>query len=199
MRRTDPVKHEEKRRAILEAAKVCFLRDGFRGATISEICAEAGISPGHLYHYFASKEAIIGGLTELGLDMAVSSLGQMMESDDAVQALIQTLVSRKMEQSGNGRSLMLEIMSEAGRNPEIAKITEEHVRLLRGLMAGCLRKGQERGQIDPGLDPDVSAAVVLSVINGGTAFLGLDPTLDPVLAKALVGNLISRFLRPQRA
>ncbi len=55
MRKLDPVKHEEKRREILAAAGRCFARDGFRGASISQICAEAGISSGHLYHYFASK------------------------------------------------------------------------------------------------------------------------------------------------
>jgi TetR/AcrR family transcriptional repressor of uid operon len=41
MRKIDPVKHEEKRQEILEAAGRCFARKGFQGATISDICAEA--------------------------------------------------------------------------------------------------------------------------------------------------------------
>src|SRR5215467_9131451 len=59
MRRLDPVKHEEKRQEILAAAKACFARDGFLGISIADICQEAGISPGHLYHYFDSKDAIL--------------------------------------------------------------------------------------------------------------------------------------------
>ncbi len=67
MRKVDPVKYEEKRRDILQAAMQCFVRDGFRGASISDICAAAGISPGHLYHYFPGKEAIIGAMAETRL------------------------------------------------------------------------------------------------------------------------------------
>ena len=42
MRKLDPVRHEQRRREILAAAGRCFARDGFRGASISDICAEAG-------------------------------------------------------------------------------------------------------------------------------------------------------------
>jgi len=56
MRKVEEAKHDEKRRQILKAAKRCFIRHGFRGASISDICAEARISPGLLYHYFENKK-----------------------------------------------------------------------------------------------------------------------------------------------
>ncbi|AXW40894.1 hypothetical protein CJO89_22165 (plasmid) [Ralstonia solanacearum] len=46
MRTIDPVKHEKRRQEILAAADRCFRRDGFRGASISNICAEARMSSG---------------------------------------------------------------------------------------------------------------------------------------------------------
>ena len=49
---------------ILDAAKACFLRFGFQGASMNQICAEVGMSPGALYRYFPSKEAIIAGICE---------------------------------------------------------------------------------------------------------------------------------------
>ena len=49
---------------ILDAAKACFLRSGFQGASMQQICAEAGMSPGALYRYFPSKEAIIEAICE---------------------------------------------------------------------------------------------------------------------------------------
>ena len=49
----------ERLEAILEAALRCFRAEGFHGASISRICAETGISAGHLYHSFDSKEAIV--------------------------------------------------------------------------------------------------------------------------------------------
>jgi TetR/AcrR family transcriptional repressor of uid operon len=44
---------------ILEAATNCFVRAGFRGASMNDICSEAGMSPGALYRYFPSKESLI--------------------------------------------------------------------------------------------------------------------------------------------
>ena len=34
---------------IMEAAKSCFVRYGFQGASMQQICAEVGMSPGALY------------------------------------------------------------------------------------------------------------------------------------------------------
>ena len=67
MRTLNPVRHAEKRQEILDAAARCLARDGFQGASTAIICREAGISPGHLYHYFASKEEILTALTAAGL------------------------------------------------------------------------------------------------------------------------------------
>ena len=49
---------------ILEAAKSCFVRSGFQGASMQEICAECGMSPGALYRYFPSKESIVEAICE---------------------------------------------------------------------------------------------------------------------------------------
>jgi len=50
------VKTEEKRRAILEAAKSVFLERGYGAASMSEVAARVGGSKQTLYSYFASKE-----------------------------------------------------------------------------------------------------------------------------------------------
>lgn len=197
MRKTNPVKHQEKRLAILNAAKRCFIRDGFHRASISDICAEAKMSPGHLYHYFENKEAIVGGIAELGMDQSITSLVQIMDASDAAQSLVQAMLATREGNEATNRILMMEIMAETGRSPVIAKIVSEHIQRLRGLIADFLRRAQERGQIDSGLDPDLSALVLISATNGGKAFIGLDPSLDQALCKAQLGNMIEGFLKPK--
>jgi len=49
---------------ILDAAEQCFARAGFHRTTVHDICREAGVSPGALYVYFDSKEALIAGISE---------------------------------------------------------------------------------------------------------------------------------------
>jgi AcrR family transcriptional regulator len=53
------VKTEEKRRAILEAAKGVFLERGYVAASMSEVAARVGGSKQTLYSYFASKEDLL--------------------------------------------------------------------------------------------------------------------------------------------
>ncbi len=49
---------EERRHAIMEAAKGRFQRFGFSKTTMEEIAADAGISKGTIYLYFQNKEDI---------------------------------------------------------------------------------------------------------------------------------------------
>jgi TetR/AcrR family transcriptional regulator len=50
-----------RRQEILEAALIVFAREGFDGASIKRIAAEAGISsPALIYHYFPSKRVLFG-------------------------------------------------------------------------------------------------------------------------------------------
>src|ERR1700730_16492390 len=64
MRRANVQRQSDRRLEILDAAQRCFARAGFHGASMQEICAEAAMSPGNLYRYFPSKEALIAGIAE---------------------------------------------------------------------------------------------------------------------------------------
>ncbi len=64
MRRANAQLQSDRRAEILAAAHRCFVRSGFHGASMQDICAEAGMSAGNLYRYFPSKEALIAGIAE---------------------------------------------------------------------------------------------------------------------------------------
>src|ERR1700743_1104222 len=132
MRRVDPVRHEEKRQEILDAARRCFVRDGFRAASIADICAEAGISPGHLYHYFPSKEAIVGAMGQAALAEGAAQFGELMEGSHALAGLATVIAQAKQRNLRGDFVLILEILTEAGRNPKLAKILQAQSRTVRG-------------------------------------------------------------------
>lgn len=54
----------EHRRAILDAATGLFARNGYETTGMRELAAAVGISPPAIYHYFSSKEALMGALIE---------------------------------------------------------------------------------------------------------------------------------------
>jgi TetR/AcrR family transcriptional regulator, repressor for uid operon len=200
MRKVDRAKYDEKRQHILEAAEECFQRDGFRGASIGDICAAARMSPGHLYHYFDSKEAIIEAIFESRLEREAAIVGELTltPNADLITVLCGWLNRRVKDVRAHGTSLGLEIRAESARNPTIAKIASRADRGTRELLSRLIREGQERGQVDPGLDPDSIAAVVHSIIFGLNRLGAIrDPTFDMKAASAMLKLLIERFLRPQ--
>ena len=62
MPKLKPDTQRARREHILDAAEHCFARAGFHRTTMQDICKEAGVSPGALYVYFDSKEALIAGI-----------------------------------------------------------------------------------------------------------------------------------------
>lgn len=59
MARSRASDHDEKRDAILHRAAEVFARQGFDRASMAGLAAECGVSKALLYHYCASKEALL--------------------------------------------------------------------------------------------------------------------------------------------
>jgi AcrR family transcriptional regulator len=55
---------EERRLQIMNTALTVFASHGFKGTSIKDIAAAAGISQGLMYHYFASKEDLLEATVE---------------------------------------------------------------------------------------------------------------------------------------
>jgi TetR/AcrR family transcriptional regulator, repressor for uid operon len=200
MRTLDPIRHAEKRQEILDAAARCIARDGFQGASTADICREAGISPGHLYHYFASKEEILTALTAAGLEKFAARFAEMMQGDDAIGALIGEIGRHKSKkQDPQHRAInrmVLEMLVEAGRNAVIARIVRKNSAMLRALLVDFIESGQLRGQIDPGLDSKLAASMILSVVDGMRTLTIRDPDADIGGSLDMLQTLFARFLSP---
>lgn len=59
---------DTRRALVLDAARAVFEEHGLEGASMREIARRAGYTPGALYSYFDSKEAIYGALLGESLD-----------------------------------------------------------------------------------------------------------------------------------
>ncbi|MBI9090931.1 MAG: TetR/AcrR family transcriptional regulator [Desulfobacterium sp.] len=70
---------EQRRRQIMQAAKLVFSAKGFNRATMEEIAGEAELSPGTLYLYFKNKEELH---TSLSIDILKYLTSQIKEYVD---------------------------------------------------------------------------------------------------------------------
>lgn len=69
---------DEKRRAILAAARQVFLIAGFGGASMEAVAAAANVSKMTVYRHFRSKEELFAGLIE---DLCASMIGDSLALD----------------------------------------------------------------------------------------------------------------------
>ncbi|MPZ36964.1 MAG: TetR family transcriptional regulator [Rhizobiales bacterium] len=173
----------DRRSEILAAAQRCFVRSGFHGASMQDICNEAGMSPGNLYRYFPSKEALIAGIAERDRAEVAQEFASIDLSRGFFPVLEGLAYHHFSERSDEQVKLCTEVMSEARRHPEIARILASFDADVKKWLIDLMRAGAERGDIARDLDFDASATMLMVIADGVWWRRALEPGYD---AKALL-------------
>ena len=166
----------ERRERIVEAAERAFVRHGFHAATMQHVADEAGMSPGNLYRYFPSKEAIVEGLCEVDKMRRAGSFSAfadfMARNGDLAEAIRSGMREHVLSKPPEKARMIVEIWAEAGRNPRVAEITKT-------------------------LDADVLSGLE-RLIDVAKAAGAASPQLDPPLRRPLFRHLRGRSLQADR-
>lgn len=190
MRRANTQLKSDRRAEILDAAERCFVRSGFHQASMQEICAEAGMSPGNLYRYFPSKESIIAAIAERDRAQVAADFAAVDKASDFFSGFAalgrQYLVDRTDEEV----ALCLEIMAEARRNPDVRRIYQTIDADVRAGLVAILRRAVERGDLRRDLDLDKIVTVLLALGDGIETRRAIDPSFDPESVIEVVLDLV---------
>lgn len=117
-----PERNEQRRHQILAAAAECFQRRGFHSASMAEISKAAGMSVGHIYHYFENKEAIIRAMVEAKAQEVVDKMDELRRRPDVLAALVEKVDEGMAKQTERASAAMtIEVLAEAARSPGILK------------------------------------------------------------------------------
>src|SRR3954466_12826446 len=147
VRRANTQLKSDRRAEILAAAERCFVRSGFHGASMQDICAEAGMSPGNLYRYFPSKEALIAGIAERDRAEVAQEFASVDLSRGFFAVLERMAQHHSAEKPDEQVKLCTEISAEARRNPEIARILASVDADVKRWLIELLHAGAECGDI----------------------------------------------------
>ncbi len=178
MRRANAQHQSDRRQVILQAAERCFLRSGFHQTSMQEICAEAGMSPGNLYRYFPSKEAIIAGICERDRTEVAEDFASVSKAPDFFTAFTMLARYYLVERTAEEIGLCAEIMAESRRNPEIARIREGINGQIESGLVQILRDAAARGDIPETLDFERVVKVLLALGDGIEWHRAVDPHFD---------------------
>lgn len=97
MARSRASDYDDKRDAMLHRAAIVFSRDGYDRASMAGLAAECGVSKALLYHYYASKEALLFDIVrnhlEQLLDAVESADDRSLEPTARLRVLVGALLS----------------------------------------------------------------------------------------------------------
>lgn len=183
---------------ITRAAAICFARSGFHGASMQDICAEAGMSAGALYRYFPSKAAIILAIAEAERERHALLFEPLLSASDPLRAL-QEIGTTFLQAAATGDMLAADVIAEAGRNPEVKEAFDKNALLVHETICRALERGQHLGVIDPDLDIPAACQLLMSLGDGLCAQRCAAPGVGLDRVIAAMDLLLNRFLRPRSA
>jgi TetR/AcrR family transcriptional repressor of mexJK operon len=148
----DERRSARKRRAILEAATTLFLGNGYRGTSMDEIAALAGVSKQTVYKHFADKESlfteIVTGTVDEVADPVQDEVLQIGDRGNLEEDL-RDLARRQIAAVMQPRLLQLRrlVIAEAGRFPELGRTFYERgpgrtIGALATVFEGLAARGQ---------------------------------------------------------
>lgn len=175
---------DARREQILAAARRCFLRDGFHATSMQDLFAEAGLSSGAVYSYFASKDDMIVAIAEENMQavtdmIRAAAVQQPGRPAGVVLADIMEIMRAKDAQDGLGKLTVI-VWSEAVRNPALAARFADLVADLRVSLAEVIRESPDHLPGD--VPADVLAATLMSMVPGYLLQLALlgPAAVDPI-------------------
>jgi AcrR family transcriptional regulator len=184
----------DRRTEILDAAQRCFARSGFHRASMQDICTEAGMSPGNLYRYFPSKEALIAGICERDRADAVASFALVDQAPNFFDGLAKLARHHLVDRTDAEVGLCAEIMAESRRHPEIAKLYQGIELDIKSRIATMLRTAADRGEIRNDIDMNTAATVLMVLGDGMSWRRSVDPKFDAESALPLILQMVHCLL-----
>jgi AcrR family transcriptional regulator len=159
------VESEPRRQELVLAAYTRIAEAGFEGLRTREVAAEAGVNIATLHYYFPTKEALIRGVVghAMGRFRTTFAAGSRRGEQLAANLRgIRGLAAKEPELF----VVMGELALRSARDPAIAAIFKEMVDAWHSTLRGLVRHAQEEGFVDPMLDPDTLASLVIATLSG---------------------------------
>lgn len=184
---------ERRRQQILDAAAACFVRRGFHGAGMAEIARTFGMSAGHIYNYFASKEAIIEALVARDLETALASIESLRSTAEILHTMLAG-VAEGVDSRVAHSSLELEIIAEAARNPRVAATVQAMDAAVRARLVDVLAGAGLPGVADAD-DAAARVEVLLAIFDGLMIRVVRHPGFDRAAVVRVVQDVMRGFFR----
>jgi AcrR family transcriptional regulator len=159
---------EETRRRILGAARAVFARKG-SGATMAEVAAEAGMSQGLAYRYFASKEEILTTLVKQTAEEGGAPAVRIQKATKGTPgerlALLVFYLVEDRRKRPEFNQFLYQVLADETMPDDLRRLVRRNGRIIQDLMRQLIIEGQAAGEVAKD-DPDQLLAALMACIDG---------------------------------
>jgi AcrR family transcriptional regulator len=182
---------EATRRAVLDAARTLFGRQGYAQTSVDQIADAALVTKGAVYHHFAGKEALFRAVyAEVEADAqarALRAADQESPPVDQIVAMMNAYLDAALDLEIR-RITLIDGPAIVGHEPDDTAAQQPAYLAVRAFLATSMKNGQ---LID--LDPGTLADLV-----GGLAWVAgwlIARSADPDVTRAALGRAVDAMLR----
>jgi AcrR family transcriptional regulator len=180
--RITPARASAQRERILDAALTCFAREGFHAATMQDIVAESGLSPGAIYGYFKGKTDVVTAIASERHAMERRRMEHALNAGDLETILVRLVegfvLGLRDVQERKWRRLAVQLWAESLSNPRLKREALGGVTQAIELLSPMIGKAQREGRWPARLDAESAARVLIAILQGISLQLAWDDTID---------------------
>jgi len=182
---------EATRRAVLDAARSLFGRQGYAQTSVDEIADAARVTKGAVYHHFAGKEALFRAVyAEVEADAqarAIRAGAAEMPAIDRIVAMMNGYLDAALDVEIR-RITLIDGPAIVGHELDESAAQQPGYVAVRAFLSGAMANGQLM-ELDPG---------ALADLVGGLAWVAgflIARAADPDTTRAEVGRAVDAMLR----
>lgn len=191
------VDHQARRIQVADAVQRLITEQGLDRVTVARTAETAGVSVGHVQHYFSSKDEMLLFTYERVVRKILERVSALEERTRLQRSPIRDVVVEGLAEwlpvdppRRSAHRVTLAFVGRTVDNPDLARAHIETGRLIRLELARAVHNGKECGEVPPDADPDLAALELHSLTEGLALQLGSDP--DDDAARAALGLVAKR-------
>jgi len=165
MPRVVPEYKEQAKGRIVQAALEVFRKKGYYATTMDDVAERIGVSKGALYLYFKSKEDLYKSILNASFQDMTDSLRSAASSGGTPAQTCEAFFDNLTRDTASlGHSF--EVISEASRNPALAKVVKDYYRDTTEVIEECMKELRKEGALGKEVDTHLLAQGLIAFFDG---------------------------------
>ncbi len=174
-------KAEQTKARIIEQAAILFNQKGYAGVSISDIMQATGLKKGGIYNHFDGKDELAIAAFDYAVNLVTKKVWNTVKQEENAITRLKALVNLHLEYIDNppipgGCPIMNtaiewddthSVLGDSNIGIILRDRSKKAMDSWRNLIITIVEKGIKKGEINPCVEADTVASVLISSIEGG--------------------------------